>query len=576
MLHRDGSGFDRGDGELQFGADIPGGGQWHVMDLHDNFMAFNGTSVCWQTAHVNATKLFFTDAVTIRTGGVYNDSQPFMGGFDATDIHALSDWLTYLTALDANADANTQAAIDALTGGAGQNWVWVGTVGGGDLLWFASLYLMKRGYVEQNRLRYFDGTKWTAGAGWAIAAKTYVHTPGNTATLSQSVANQDFPITVGVQYRVRFTVSGRTAGSVTASLGTANGTTRSTNATFEELITCSGTGVFAFTPTTDFDGTLSFPTVQPVVAEPFGDNYWLGEILPRNEAAFMPMPWPGAVQCMKQLGRNIMVYGVEDADGNHGGVTAMVPSDKHWGLWDIQGFPKGVGIVGRGAVGGDETMHVFLDDTGDMWRVTPDLQAERLEFKNLFSTSFGEHTVISYDPLEKEFYIAEGLDNNLLSRQCYVVNREGRVSRHWQAPCGLARTQGGLVGMLFAFTGSVADVTLTTHVLDAQAFGGTAHEMFTLRKVMVDTLDSNPSGWTCAVSYRLDTNDAFLTTSAVALDLRGHLNLAVPCLQCQITLAHADRTKTSGIGALHVQASMGARGRIAHLVANGPPGGVTV
>lgn len=93
---------------------------------------------------------------------------------------------------------------------------------------------------------------WTLGAGWAYGSSNVVHTSG-TATLAPTPA---LTIVASTQYEVTFTVSGRSAGSVTAQIGGVNGTARSTNDTFVQVITTSGTGNLTFTPTTDFDGTI--------------------------------------------------------------------------------------------------------------------------------------------------------------------------------------------------------------------------------------------------------------------------------------------------------------------------------
>ncbi|HSV73450.1 MAG TPA: hypothetical protein VLH79_06800 [Chthonomonadales bacterium] len=107
-----------------------------------------------------------------------------------------------------------------------------------------------------------SGTGWTVPAGFAIGsgvASATAAAPG--ATLFRSVAHSP-----GRKYRVRFTVSNYSAGSVTpviggSSGGQTNGTARSANGTYEETITAptiTGTaiaGVFAATTfTADIDG----------------------------------------------------------------------------------------------------------------------------------------------------------------------------------------------------------------------------------------------------------------------------------------------------------------------------------
>lgn len=97
-----------------------------------------------------------------------------------------------------------------------------------------------------------SATGWTLGSGWSYSSNTVVHSSG-TATLTPNPA---LSILVGHEYEVTYTISGRTTGSVTMSLGGTTGTERSTNGTFTEKLTAITTGNLTFTPTTGFDGTL--------------------------------------------------------------------------------------------------------------------------------------------------------------------------------------------------------------------------------------------------------------------------------------------------------------------------------
>ena len=575
----DGDRFDLGDALQLPSNQVTGGGQWHVIDMYDNFVAFNGNSVVWKTGHMLSDVAFGTSSVTIKTGMLYNDSQPIMGGFDPSNIFALADWLTYLKTLDGNADTLTQQTINALTGGAGKNWVWIGTVGGGDLLWFASISLMKRGSLRKNRVNdgwfYPDAAVWTVPADWSIEpGLTCAHTPGSAGVLTQTVANQDTAIVVGQTYRVRYTITSYSAGNVTVALGTASGAVRSANGTYEEKITCAGTGDLTFTPSSTFAGNISRVSVQPLDAEEFGDNFWIGEILPRNESQFIPMPWPGDVEHVKQLGAAVMVYGVENGAGQHGGITALIPNGKHWGVQDIIGFPRGVSLIGRGAVGGDETQHVFLDDTGDLWRVTQDLRAQRLEYKHHLA-NFDDSTVIEYDPLEQEFYIGfDAGSGSGAADEAYLLGKDG-LSRHHFAVSSLGRIQGGLIGSKFTVDGETTKVICESHAFDASAFGFAPRSIFTLREVEVQTIDAMPVGWTFFLSYRMQNEDDWIEIYG-DLDKSGRLILQASCLEFMVRLEHDDKSKTDGISAIIVLASPGARGSIKPLVNNGPPGAATI
>jgi len=118
-------------------------------------------------------------------------------------------------------------------------------------------------------------TDWTAGAGWSISGGGALHTPGSTATLLQAVNVPLIPTPPGVGwYYLQFTVSGRTAGSVSVTL---ENQTRSTFSANDTMITyfniaTGGAVNFWFTPTTDFDGTID--DVQ-LVYHDFGFNSFI-------------------------------------------------------------------------------------------------------------------------------------------------------------------------------------------------------------------------------------------------------------------------------------------------------------
>jgi hypothetical protein len=114
-------------------------------------------------------------------------------------------------------------------------------------------------------------TLWTEGTGWFVeygdwdgandGAGVGSQVAGGRATCDGSQGgNSDLTksgiLTASTSYDVTFTVSGRTAGSVTCVLGSQAGTARSTNATFNESITANGTS-FIFRADADFDGTIS-------------------------------------------------------------------------------------------------------------------------------------------------------------------------------------------------------------------------------------------------------------------------------------------------------------------------------
>lgn len=104
---------------------------------------------------------------------------------------------------------------------------------------------------------------WTLGSGWAYSSNNVVHSAGNTANLEQTL----LPVAQKCPYRITFCICNRTAGSVTVSLGGGTASAaRSTDATYEEIVTCGTTNyTLAFTPTSDFDGSIDNVICTPLI-----------------------------------------------------------------------------------------------------------------------------------------------------------------------------------------------------------------------------------------------------------------------------------------------------------------------
>ena len=148
-------------------------------------------------------------------------------------------------------------------------------------------------YVDDVRWAYFDGilyngtftgnaTGWTLGTGWAYSSNNVLHSAGNTADLSQILT----PVVWKCPYRVTFTIAGRSAGSVTASVGGGTASTLAdVNGTYERIVTCGTTNyTVAITPTTDFDGTI-----DDVICTP---------LIPRCDVDTLPTTYGGGVRIL--------------------------------------------------------------------------------------------------------------------------------------------------------------------------------------------------------------------------------------------------------------------------------------
>lgn len=108
-----------------------------------------------------------------------------------------------------------------------------------------------------------DATGWTS-TGWTGDYNAgFAHTAGNTTSLfrTMTVSNTSY-------YQISFTISGRTAGSVTVTLGSATTTqiysTSNTYTVGHKPVTTNFP--LAFNPTTDFNGTISAISVKVISA----------------------------------------------------------------------------------------------------------------------------------------------------------------------------------------------------------------------------------------------------------------------------------------------------------------------
>lgn len=100
---------------------------------------------------------------------------------------------------------------------------------------------------------------WTVNAGWTESPDdVFVHTSG-TGTLTHSAS-----ITSGWKLQIAWTITGRTAGSVTIAVGGQSVAGQTATNTFGP--TATATTAFTITPTTDFNGTISAVSLKRIIA----------------------------------------------------------------------------------------------------------------------------------------------------------------------------------------------------------------------------------------------------------------------------------------------------------------------
>lgn len=99
---------------------------------------------------------------------------------------------------------------------------------------------------------------WTVGANWTESPDdVFAHTAGSTEALTHAAA-----ITNGQLYQIAWTITGRTAGSITVSVGGQSSGSASASGT--SGLRTTSTAAFTITPTTDFNGTVSLVSLRAI------------------------------------------------------------------------------------------------------------------------------------------------------------------------------------------------------------------------------------------------------------------------------------------------------------------------
>lgn len=110
-----------------------------------------------------------------------------------------------------------------------------------------------------------DASGWTMGGGggapdWAYSSGAVTHgASGGTAALAPAVSLAPTP---GARYRVRYTVSGYSAGTLTVSFGGVNDTAKSANGSYSFEVFALSNANLALTPTTTLVATVDDVSVQ--------------------------------------------------------------------------------------------------------------------------------------------------------------------------------------------------------------------------------------------------------------------------------------------------------------------------
>lgn len=229
----------------------------------------------------------------------------------------------------------------------------------------------------------------------------------------------------------------------------------------------------------------------------------------RNQFGWMPMRWPGTVRVLKALGDNLIVYG-------DNGITALVPRQGFVGKREIARF----GVLGRGAVGGDEEGHIFISQDRELWALGADLNLTRLGYEEWLTAFPSSSTVITLKdaPTDvREYHICS-------PDEAFVLNANG-LAEHTERITSIPY----LDGIFYAVhtSGTSTDIRVQTGPFDVRRQAlKTIHDIQVLYSDLTDIKVS--------ILYRYNHTENFRTWGPVKVNPQGVVTAGLTGLEFKI------------------------------------------
>lgn len=302
-----------------------------------------------------------------------------------------------------------------------------------------------------------------------------------------------------------------------------------------------------------FGSMASTPDTGYTAANPFWRT-----LAQRRESFACPMPTPGRVLKMAQLGSAMVVY-------SETGVHSLVPVETNevstFGLREIDGFGHMIGVNGgtdvRAAAGGNEQIQAFIDEANDLWILTPSgtgVKAEKRGFRHIFST--GTDWMVHYDASEREFHFSS-------DDRCYRLGETGALSRSNQIPTTVffSRASGASSPIGIATNDSaISDFALvTTDWFDA----GPDVKNPQLVRVYLDPGETDASLWSMTVLAKVVENgDKTIQKACPRPDARGVSQIDISGSAFKISMLHTGQS-TAVMQNLEAEFDNGDRRKIA-------------
>jgi len=248
------------------------------------------------------------------------------------------------------------------------------------------------------------------------------------------------------------------------------------------------------------------------------------EIFRSQQAGFMPMPTGGSILRVLPLGGGLVIY---TTDAIYSAQPLQVDAMLAYGIRQL----GSIGVLGKGAVGGTDSEHVFADERGDLWRISGNLQPAKLGFRE-FVGNFSDTVQISFDPLEEEYWIAGGVDGDASANgtNCYILSRQG-LGHARQHPTSLHVIDGELFGLI-GTVGTDAEFRIATEIVD---FGVRDFKTITTVEVGLASASSlTDDPLMVAVDYSYTNQSSFVRSAWVPVNEQGFARIQITAVEFRV------------------------------------------
>lgn len=194
-----------------------------------------------------------------------------------------------------------------------------------------------------------------------------------------------------------------------------------------------------------------------------------------------------------KLGDFIVSYGSRQ-------ITILKSAGASWGIVRTYDY----GIASRGAVGGNEKNHVFIDAFGNMYHIDADLKITGPTHKEFFEGMLGNEIVVQHSELDNEFYITDGVLSFMRTS-----SGVGQINKGYT---GLGVIGANRMGVATDFGDESAYFTT-----DIQNFGTTGRKKITYCELDCEAVDTVY----IAVSTRFNREDPWEDTSWLQINPGG-------------------------------------------------------